>query len=125
MKIAFSNPELDFNSKARILFSDIAFKNVPEGQVNPFALELADIIVKTHPKDSKSWAIQADLLFQMGKKSEAIDAYKKSLEIDANQFLVWSQVFILQSEELKWQEIFDGTTKALEYFPCQGPLMHL
>ena len=124
MKIAFSNPELDFSSKARILFSDIAFKNVPEGQVNPFALELADIIVKTHPDDSKSWAIQADLLFQTGKKNEAIDAYKKSLEIDANQFLVWSQVFILQSEELKWQEIFDATTKALEYFPSQPTIYY-
>lgn len=124
MKKAFANPELDFNSKARILFSDIAYKNVEEGQVNPFALELAQVIVETHPDDSKSWAIQADLLYQTGKKKEAIDAYYKSLELEPNQFLVWSQVFILQSEELKWQEVYDGTTRALEYFPSQPTIYY-
>ena len=124
MKQAFANPDLDFNSKARILFSDIAYKNVPEGQVNPFAIELAEIIVKTHPDDSKSWAVQADLLYQTGKKTDAIEAYYKSLELEPNQFLVWSQVFILQSDELKWQEVYNGTIKALEYFPSQPTIYY-
>ncbi|MBD79162.1 MAG: hypothetical protein CL840_09600 [Crocinitomicaceae bacterium] len=124
MKKAFSNPDLDFNSKARILFSQVAYNNVPDGQVNPFGIELAQIMVETHPKDPKSWAVQADLLFQNGDNNGALEAYNKSLELEPNQFLVWSQTFILHSENNNWQEVFEGTEKALEYFPSQPTIYY-
>lgn len=120
MKKAFANPALDFDSKARILYSNVAFQDVPQGQVNPFAFELLDLMKEPHGEVGQLYAIEGDLKYQQGKKEDAKKAYTKSLELDENQFLVWSQVLLIESEMNDWSGVFSDATKALELFPTQG-----
>jgi tetratricopeptide (TPR) repeat protein len=123
-KKAFANPNLDFNTKARLLFNEIAYKDVASGRVNPLAFDLAENMIEAHPEEAKSYAVLADLSYQNGNKSVALENYKKSLEKDKNQFLVWSQVLLLQSEEEKWDSVYATASNALEYFPSQPTLFY-
>ncbi|MCB0482285.1 MAG: tetratricopeptide repeat protein [Flavobacteriales bacterium] len=124
MRRAFANPSLDFESKARILFTNVAYSEVPQGQVNPFALELIDIMKTPHGNEAQLYAIEGDLLSQSGKPLKARDAYNKSLSLDENQFLVWSQMLLINSEQLDWKTTFEESSKAIELFPTQGTLYY-
>ncbi|UTW63684.1 tetratricopeptide repeat protein [bacterium SCSIO 12741] len=120
MKLAFANPDLEFDSKARILFNHIAYRGVPEGMVNPFALELAETLTETHPEDAKAFGVYADLLYQSGKINPAKKNYLKSLDINKDQFLVWSQVLIIDSDKADWQGMYDHAAEAVDLFPTQA-----
>lgn len=124
MRDAFKNPDLDFTTKARILFNEIAYLDVPEGQVNPFGIELAKILEETHPEEAKSYAVTADLLYQAGDKQGALNSYEKSLKIDENQFIIWSQTLLLYSEINQWDSIYVRSSQALELFPNQPSLYY-
>ncbi|MGB0402863.1 MAG: tetratricopeptide repeat protein [Salibacteraceae bacterium] len=124
MRNAFKNSDLDFTTKARILFNEIAYRDVPEGEVNPFGIELAKILEETHPGEAKSYAVTADLLYQAGDKQGALDSYEKSLKIDENQFIIWSQTLLLYSEINQWDSIYVRSSEALELFPNQPSLYY-
>ena len=124
MRKAFANPKLDFDSKARILFNNVAYQNVPPGQVNPFALELVDIMKEAHSDNAQLYAIEGDLQYQSGNLETAKNSYKKSLTLDENQFLVWSQMLLIQSELDDWESTFKESGEAIELFPTQGALYY-
>lgn len=119
MRLAFSNPDLDFETKARILFNEIAYRNAPEGGINPFGVELAQILENTHTDNAQASALYGDFLQQDNQKEKALEAYLRSLERDPDQFSVWSQVMLAHSEKNDWEAVYSSSSKALELFPSQ------
>jgi pentatricopeptide repeat protein len=120
IKTAFENPELDIETKARLLLNNIAYKDVPKGSVNPFAFELAQAMIDAHPNDYRGFAIKGDFHAQLNQKDTAIDLYVESIERDNNQFAVWNQLMFLYTDLERWDELQSKSSTAMTLFPTQA-----
>lgn len=122
-KIGFANPNVEFETKAQLylmLVNNPYEKKLTQQQIE----ELVDIIVKTHPSDSRSYSIKTDILIQQEKYKEAREYLKKSLEIDPNRYSLWEQLVFIDNQLLDWTEMTNDSKKAIELFPTQ-PLLYM
>ncbi|MBK5283890.1 MAG: tetratricopeptide repeat protein [Bacteroidia bacterium] len=80
LKQAFSNKELEIDTKLQIIASYYNLFDVnPELQSQ--AMELNSILVQTHPEESKVYAVYADFLIRQKKYEEARDNYRKAKKL--------------------------------------------
>ncbi len=121
LKEAFRNKELDLDPKIQILINNLGLFEAEANQSTiQESLELTDMLVEAHPKSAQVHAIKGDLLLRMDKKEASMNAFQKSLDIDGSKFEVWQQLFVLQSELGKLDEMIASTNKAKEVFPNQS-----
>jgi tetratricopeptide (TPR) repeat protein len=88
------------------------------------ALELATILVATHPNDPKAHSIYADFLLQDKRYAEARDAFRRVIAIDSSKYLVWEQLLFAESELQDFKSMKEESLRALNLFP-QQPLLYL
>ena len=122
-KTGFANPDVEFETKAQLylmLVNNPYEQKLTQQQIE----ELVDIIVKTHPSDSRSYSIKTDILIQQEKYKEAREYLKKSLEIDPNRYSLWDQMVFIDNQLLDWTEMTNDSKKAIELFPTQ-PLLYM
>jgi tetratricopeptide (TPR) repeat protein len=117
MKEVFRNPSLGIDAKIRILFPYLNAFQKNDSIQKKEALDLSEILVETHPVEAKSYAMYADFLYQADKNKEALEQYRKALEIDKGVYEVWQQVFLLLSEMKEHEELIKVTDEAMELFP--------
>ena len=126
LKLAFSYPSLDVDTKVKILFEYLRQLPVPPSPPKPelesTALELADMTVKSHPQEAKAHAIAGDVRFLARKKPEALASYLNSIRLDNSHFKIWQQIVFLDDELQLTDSLLVHTEKALELFPNQAML---
>jgi len=83
---------------------------------------LCEILVKTHPEETKAHAVYGDFLFQEGNLAEAEREYRKVLALDKSSFNVWSQLLVLLNEKKDYAGMLDLSAEAIELFPNQPTL---
>jgi tetratricopeptide (TPR) repeat protein len=83
---------------------------------------LCEILVKTHPEESKVHAVYGDFLFQEGNLEEAEREYRKVLALDKSSFNVWSQLLVLVNEKRDYSGMLNLSNEAIELFPSQPTL---
>lgn len=117
LSLAFGSPEVDIDSKVRILLSYFGMLNDPNSKddVNVLTRKL----IKVHPNEAKAYSITADLLNQMGKKREARDNFLKCISLNATKFEVWQELVFIDTELNEWDSVIVHTERAIEYFPNQ------
>ncbi len=81
------------------------------------ALELTEILQDQHPTEAKSYAVTADLLYYSGQPEAALEEYRKTLELDDTNFLVWEQVLTICLELEQYEQLRDFSQSALDLFP--------
>ena len=118
LKTAFGNSSLDIDAKVRILLGYI--QQLPNKELEPNVLELANLTVKAHPTDAKAYAVAGDIQAIVGQKKEARNNYLKSLRYDKAHFQVWQQVIILDAELNQTDSLLIHTEKATDLFPNQA-----
>lgn len=119
LKKIFSNPTLNIDAKVKMLFPYIQYFDVKKDNRTE-ALELADILAKTHPKEAKAQAIRGDLYNLDNQLDTALAAYLRSLDLQKDVFNVWQQVFFIYNQKRDWKNLKEITTQSLEYFPNQA-----
>lgn len=117
LKEAFKNPDLNIDSKIRVIYPYLLDSN-GEGKKEE-AFSLAQIVVEAHPNEAKAHAIYGDLLYQDEQSEEALIQYKQALQLDNSVYQVWQQTFFILSELQRYEELEKTTTEALELFPSQ------
>ncbi len=117
LKEAFKNPDLNIDSKIRVIYPYL-LDSSGEGKKEE-AFSLAQIVVEAHPNEAKAHAIYGDLLYQDERSEEALVQYKQALQLDNSVYQVWQQVFFILSELQRYSELEKITTEALELFPSQ------
>ena len=125
LRKAFRNSDLDFESKGRILLNNVMKQDQNTGKVDDFTFELIDSMKIAHPLNAQIQAIEADLLFQSKQVDESLAAYKRSLAIDSNQFLIWNRILFIHSDQENWMAMYTDGKAAIELFPNQGTLYYL
>ena len=115
---AFGINDLDIQPKIQVLAGFV--QKLPDPEIEDFVLSLGEKIKIAHPDDPRSFEINGELNMRLGNDQQALEDYKKALELGASNFGTWQNV--LQTEiklELYKDAIKDGE-QALELFPNQA-----
>jgi len=118
LKLGFSNPNLDIDTKVNILLS---FYTINEmfSDLKEQAFILSKILVDVHPNDPKSHSIYGDLLSQDNKFADARDEFLKVIKLDSNKYVVWEEVMRMDIQLEKYDHLTEFSNKAIELFPEQ------
>jgi tetratricopeptide (TPR) repeat protein len=120
LRIVFENPEVDINTKLKIMED---FIRSPKTEDNKnIAMQLADLTVKTHPTDARSYAAKGEAYLMAEKKEEAWKQFIKSKNIDGDNYNLWLQLINLDSELQQTDSLIKHSEEALESFPNQAML---
>jgi tetratricopeptide (TPR) repeat protein len=122
LKLVFANSNLEAEPKIRVLSGYLKMLKTEEEIKD--ALQLAKQLADTHPNESKTNVIYADMLMRTGKKAEARDMYAKAARLDGSVFEIWGAVLQLDGELNQIDSMLVHSELALEVFPNQGMLWY-
>ncbi len=113
LKKAVESPNLDIDTKMKVLINiQEQSSEIPE-EMYP----IVESFVATNPESSKAHSIHGDYLLVAGRNEEALEAYKKAVELDDSKFPLWNQVMIMQYEQLDYEGLYESSKACLELFP--------
>ena len=121
----FKDRSLDIDSKIMQLMpivQEVANRN--DTVLANRTIILAETLTEVHSDEPKSYAIYGDLLFYAQRKTEAIDAYRKTLELDPGVYLVWEQLLLALAETGAYDQLLEESENALTLFPNQARLYY-
>lgn len=118
MQIAFSNPELNIDTKVNILLTYYA-----AGTAQPELLEqahrLCKVLTETHPDDPKAYSIYGDFLYRDKKVMEAREQFRNAIKLDKSKFPIWNQLMLIESEVKDYEALYSESLEAIDLFPNQ------
>jgi len=123
LKLGFSNPNLDIDSKIQILIQYYTINEIYE-DLKSQAFELAEIMVDVHSNDPKAYSMYGDFLYQDSRFLEARDAFRNVIALDSSKYLVWEQLLFTESELQDNEALYLESKRATELFPEQ-PIPYL
>ena len=91
MKRGFESSHLDVDSKISVMMNlyKLTRDNPDNKSLQNQADTLLNILYKAHPNSAKVLAIKGDFLVRNKQWEEALESYKKVIEIDSSKYLVW------------------------------------
>lgn len=123
IKIAFKNPDLDIDTKMKILLNYYAVTET-NSKFKSEAEELCKILMDVHPRDAKSYSMYGDFLYRDKKLEEARSTYRKAIELDSSRYALWNQVLIIDSELSDYESMLRESKTTIDLFPTQ-PVAYL
>jgi tetratricopeptide (TPR) repeat protein len=121
----FGNRELDIDTKI-FMFIPYIQQVAVDSSVAGEVLEMAELILSVHPDDAKAVTAYADVLLNIGRKEEAIEAYKKASTYDDSPITIWVQLFDLFAQDNAYGDLVEYGNKAAVRFPDEvAPLFYL
>ncbi len=119
LRLGFSNPDLDVETKFRVLLSYYTADQIYTTK-NEQARELVWIVEKAHPNHPRAMALKADLLYRNKEFEEARVLLKKVLEINKDQYPWFELLLIVESELRNFEAMASEGEKAIQMFPDQA-----
>ena len=116
VKIAFENPDLDVDTKLKILSSYYELAELNDTYKQQ-AEELIQITLKLHSSSAEIHALYADFLLRDKKLKEAQTEYYESVKADKNHFNTWQQLMYVESENNDYAALATHSSEAMELFP--------
>lgn len=123
LKLGFSNPNLDVDTKINILLSFYTVNEIVS-DLKEEAFTLAGILIATHPDDPKVYSIYGDLLSQNKQNREARDAFLKVISLDSSRYVVWEEMLRMDLLISDYAHLKTYGHIAVGLFPEQ-PLIYL
>lgn len=105
--------DADIDSKMKLLID--FYDKITD--VSPAILDGMDQLVLTYPDQAKPYSIKGDFLLKAGKDELALDAYRKALSFDRNQYAIWNQVLVMSYQMGLFEDLYSDSKKCMEYFP--------
>lgn len=118
LKKAFGNTKLDIDTKVQRLLAYYT-RTETDPTEKPQAMELCELLTKTHPDNAKAYSIYGDFLNRDKKHKEARKAFKKAVLLAPDKFVIWNQLLVLESELRDWKAMQEESSEAMEVFPSQ------
>jgi tetratricopeptide (TPR) repeat protein len=116
LKLAFATTDVAIDQKVMVLMRYYTLtQQRPERLSDAYAL-LA-LTEKAHPNEAKGFAMYGDFLARDGKLKEALQKYKRALDLGASMSLIWKQVLELEAELSDYDALAKDAPKALELYP--------
>lgn len=121
LKTAFASRELESELKIKIISSYLPLVQRDSTMLRQ-GIELSKILSETHPVEANCQGIYADFLTMDKQYANAVNQYKKSLQLDQKNLNVWQQLLINQSELKLYDDMIVGGKQAMELFPNESSL---
>ena len=116
LKLAFGTTDVPIDQKVMVLMRYYSLtQQRPERLPDAYALLV--LTEQVHPNEAKAYAMYGDFLARDGKLNEALQKYKKALELGASMSLIWKQVLELEAEISDFASLSKDAPKALELYP--------
>lgn len=114
-KIAFANPDLDVDTKLKILLS---YYSVSEGypEFVSKGYELCGIMLKVHPMSPEAHSIYADFLLRDKKSEEARNHYLQAAYFDKVGSGIWIQLLTVELDLNQIDSLEKHSAMAMEMF---------
>lgn len=119
IKIAFRSPDLDIDTKIKILLS---YYSITEtySELKGDADELCKILIEVHPNDAKAFSMYGDFLYRDKKLEQARTSYRKAIALDKERYALWNQLLIIESELSDYSAMEKESKEAIDLFPNQA-----
>lgn len=119
---AFRNPQMPFDRKFHFVQQLLAEYELVINK-NSLAV-LGSSIIELHPKESKAYFIYGEALFRLGKIYEAAAQYKKSLDLNDQNFVVWEKLISIYVSQQNYEVALSTVDNALSSYPNQAILIY-
>lgn len=113
---AFPLLDVDLDTKMQVL---ISIHDSQEG-VDPEAMQLVDLLVKTYPGEAKPLSIKGDFLLKQNDEKGALNAYRSALDYDNSLYPIWNQVLIMEYQTAEFDLLFEDSKECLDLFPTMS-----
>lgn len=123
LKLAFAIPEIPADQKLRIIAGYIP--KIQDANAKASALELARIVVQTHPAEPNAYTMYGGLLVQNQQFKEAKPLFQKSLALNGQQYPVQEQLVRLEIGSGDFESAIKDGENALTLFPNQAWMNYL
>jgi len=87
--------------------------------------ELGHRLVAIHPKEAKSHALLADVLYMKGETTDAIKAYERTLQLDNSVYTVWEQLLYAYMEVGMQDKLLITAEEVVDLFPNKSRAYYL
>jgi tetratricopeptide (TPR) repeat protein len=120
VKPLFGDPKVSVDAKIKDLMPFLSrLESGKDPSLVAGMLELGTILEKTHPDEAKAWSVSADILYLAGKDADALERYKRCIQLNAGVFSVWKNALTILDNQKNYPEMMDIAEKALDLFPNQ------
>ena len=118
LKIAYSNDDLDIDSKVKILLSYYSITEQNEALL-PQAYELCNLLVTEYPTSPKAHSVYADFLYRDKKVKEATIELQKVLQYDKSKYAIWDQLLRCETRTNTFDSLAKHSEEVMDLFPEQ------
>lgn len=122
LKDIFENPKVNIDTKVSILLISYIQMNSEDSVKRQEGIELATILTRVHPDESKAYAVLGDLYYIDNQNDQALTSYKKALALNPDVFEVWYQVMMIYNLQRDWPNMLQTANGAMELFPNQAAI---
>lgn len=122
LKIGLANPELKLDTKINLLINYYTGDLTDQQKVQ--ALELSQILKKTHPDEVLAETFYATMLYENAEYAEARDILNRILEENAKNYVIWEQLLFCDLYLEDYPSLLADSEEAIDYFP-NYPLPYL
>ncbi len=121
LKPVFENPSTDLDTKMKQLLPYIEkLADTGDRSLGNSLLALTSLLESVHPNSAKVYSALGDELYYLGRMDEALDKYKKCLELEDNVWPVWEQLLYIYTEKNDFDNLIKYSEAALDIFPNQA-----
>lgn len=122
LKIGLANPDLALDTKINLLVAYYTGELNEEQKTQ--ALELSQILKKTHPDEVLAETFYASMLYENGEYDEARDILKRILKENSKNYAIWEQMLFCDLYLEDYNMLLSDSENAIDYFP-NYPLPYL
>ncbi|MFM9985851.1 MAG: tetratricopeptide repeat protein [Flavobacteriales bacterium] len=116
LKKAFETVDISIDQKVGVLLKYFSLTDFNQTYL-PQAYELLNLTESLHPGEAKSYSIYGDFLFREGRDEEALQKYRKAVELDPSKSVIWEQIISIDNSLNDFDNMATESAKALELFP--------
>jgi tetratricopeptide (TPR) repeat protein len=122
LKIGLANPDLKLDTKINLLIN--YYTGDLNDQQKTQALELSQILKKTHPDEVLAETFYATMLYENREYAAARDILKRILDENAKNYVIWEQLLFCDLYLEDYSSLLTNSEEAIDYFP-NYPLPYL
>jgi tetratricopeptide (TPR) repeat protein len=87
-------------------------------------IDYFDLLTEKYPYESQGFIYYANFLKSLNEKEKAVEYFKKAVDIDPNNDMVWQEILFLEYDLQKLDDIRKDGVIAISKFP-ENPLFYL
>lgn len=116
----FADPKVPIDAKVKELLPFLTkIAGGKDAALTQNILELGALLEKTHPDEAKTWSVSGDILYLSNRSAEALERYRRCIELNPNVFSVWDNSLSILLEQKNYSEAERLAEKAIDVFPNQ------